>query len=161
MTAKIQRTTILSLESMVPLVTESELQGWKLVRRLIDDYVSGINRFDADGECLFLATSDGAVVGVCGLNVDPYSADPDIGRVRHLYVLPAHRRTGVGKQLVQAVISQAHSRFGQLSDYVHPKSSSRQAVCTSDWDSCPPLDIPDATHVLGIAFWLRSSSSAQ
>jgi GNAT superfamily N-acetyltransferase len=54
------------------------------------------------------------VVGVCGLNIDPYTANEGVGRVRHLYVLSAFRRRGVGRGLTAAVIEAARGRFGQL-----------------------------------------------
>ena len=54
------------------------------------------------------------VIGVCGLNVDPYAEDPRIGRVRHLYVLALHRRAGVGEQLVADIIETARSHFARL-----------------------------------------------
>jgi GNAT superfamily N-acetyltransferase len=37
-----------------------------------------------------------------------------VGRVRHLYVLTEFRRLGIGRQLVQAVVASAQSRFGSL-----------------------------------------------
>jgi len=54
------------------------------------------------------------LVGVCGLNIDPYAADRRVGRVRHLYVLSAFRRRGVGRHLVTAVIEMARGRFDRL-----------------------------------------------
>lgn len=96
------------------LVAESEQQGLRFVRRLVDEWTSGANRFDRPGEALFIARGDGHVVGVCGLNVDPYAADPSVGRVRHLYVRVADRRRGVGRQLVAAVIDAARGRFARL-----------------------------------------------
>jgi hypothetical protein len=69
------------------LIAESEL---RFVRRLADDWVSVANRFDRPGEALFVARLPGQVVGVRGLNVDPYTAEPGVGRVRHLYVAAAH-----------------------------------------------------------------------
>jgi len=52
------------------LLAESEQAGLRLVRRLIEEWVSGANRFDRPGEMLVGAWLDGRVVGVCGLNVD-------------------------------------------------------------------------------------------
>ena len=51
---------------------------------------------------------------MCGLNVDPYAAAPDVGRVRHLYVRSAYRKLGAGQQLVAEVIAAARERFGTL-----------------------------------------------
>jgi GNAT superfamily N-acetyltransferase len=61
-----------------------------------------------------VAVQDGRVIGVCGLNVDPYAGIPRVGRVRHLYVLTAHRRGGVGRSLVEAVVDAAGDRFDEL-----------------------------------------------
>jgi GNAT superfamily N-acetyltransferase len=66
------------------------------------------------GEALFVARVGERVVGVCGLNVDPYTAEPRVGRVRHLYVLSGQRRLGVGRRLVSEVIEAARGRFDRL-----------------------------------------------
>jgi GNAT superfamily N-acetyltransferase len=97
-----------------PLVTESESAGYRLVRRLADEWASGENRFDRPGEVLFAAWMDGRLIGACGLNVDPYTKAAGVGRVRHLYVLSAYRRLGVGGQLVGRVVDAARGRFGRL-----------------------------------------------
>ena len=74
----------------------------------------GANRFDGPGEVLFVARVAGHAVGVCGLNVDPYAGDSGVGRVRHLYVLAAQRRAGIGRRLVAEIIAAARGRFGRL-----------------------------------------------
>ena len=96
------------------MVAESERQGFRFVRRLVEEWSSGANRFDRPGEVLFAARAGDDLVGVCGLNVDPYAGDPRIGRVRHLYVLVPYRRAGVGEQLVADVIDSARGRFARL-----------------------------------------------
>src|SRR5437870_5417244 len=74
----------------------------------------GAAGFVRAGEALFAARVDGRIVGVCGLNRDPYTAEARVGRVRHLYVLEAHRRHGVGRRLVAAVMAAACSTFDRL-----------------------------------------------
>jgi GNAT superfamily N-acetyltransferase len=54
------------------------------------------------------------LIGVCGLNADPYVADEATGRVRRLYVLRAYRGRGVGRQLLRAVLAAAAGRFQRL-----------------------------------------------
>ena len=110
----IERVTDLQPERLAPLIAESEQHGLRFVQRLADEWTAGANRFDRPGEALFLARSGERVVGVCGLNVDPYVAQPKIGRVRHLYVLAAHRRLGIGEQLVTRIIETARGRFERL-----------------------------------------------
>jgi GNAT superfamily N-acetyltransferase len=104
----------LPLDALDVLVIESEQAGSTFVRRLVDEWRSGANRFDRPGEALFGAWLDGRLVGVCGLNVDPYSAEPRVGRVRHLYVLTDGRRSGVGRELVAAVIAASRASFDTL-----------------------------------------------
>jgi GNAT superfamily N-acetyltransferase len=99
---------------LTALVEEAERSGYRFVRRLVDEWASGVNRFDRPGEALFAAELGGQVVGVCGLNADPYITAGRVGRVRHLYVLAAHRRAGVGGRLMAAVIAAAPGPFDRL-----------------------------------------------
>ncbi len=136
-------------DALAPLVAESEQAGWRFVRRLADDLRLGANRFDLQGECLFVALASGTVVGVCGLNRDPYLADSSVGRVRRLYVLAAHRGSGVGRRLVQAVVSAATGQFrrlrvrtenpqaGRLYERLGFVPVAREADCTHALDLAP------------------------
>ena len=110
----IERLHDLRPERVAPLVAESERADLSFVRRLVEEFVSGRNRFDRPGEALFAATLAGRTIGVCGLNVDPYASGPKVGRVRHLYVLMEHRHLGVGRQLVGEVIQVARASFENL-----------------------------------------------
>ena len=96
------------------LRAESLQEGFRFMERLCVEWASSANRFHAPGEALFLAVADDQVVGVCGLNRDPYAHDPRTGRVRRLYVLPAYRRGGVGRALLEAVIASAQHHFDLL-----------------------------------------------
>jgi GNAT superfamily N-acetyltransferase len=97
-----------------PLEEEALGDGYRFMSRLRTELEDGSNRFYKPGEALFLAWQDDAVVGVCGLNQDPYLGDPRIGRVRHLYVCKGARRFGVGRALVEAVIEAARGAFDTL-----------------------------------------------
>jgi GNAT superfamily N-acetyltransferase len=96
------------------LTVEGEHSGSRVVRRLVEEWASGVNRFDRPGEILLGAWAGGRVVGVCGLNVDPYITDERVGRVRHLYVLSTFRRLGIGRHLTAAVVEAARGRFDIL-----------------------------------------------
>src|SRR5262245_24926432 len=97
----IERLTEASPALFDAMVAESEGARSRFVRRLADEWASGTNRFDRPGEVLFVAWADGRLIGACGLNVDPYTQAPGVGRVRHLYVLTDYRRSGVGRRLVE------------------------------------------------------------
>ena len=101
-------------ETLDGLLADSEREGSRFVRRLVDEWATGTNRFDRPGEALFIARIGDRLVGICGLNVDPYAAAANVGRVRRLYVLSAYRGLGVGRRLVMAVLQAARGRFDVL-----------------------------------------------
>jgi GNAT superfamily N-acetyltransferase len=111
---RIERLTEASADLFDALVAESESAGYRFVRRLADEWASGANRFDRPGEALFAAWMNGRLIGACGLNVDPYTLAPGVGRVRHLYVLTDCRRFGIGQRLVEQVLGAARGRFNRL-----------------------------------------------
>ena len=96
------------------LVQASANEGFGLLERLRDEWRCGANTFVLPGEALFEARHKGALVGVCGLNRDPYADDPSVGRVRRLYVAPEARRMGVGRRLVSAVLREACGHFATV-----------------------------------------------
>jgi GNAT superfamily N-acetyltransferase len=86
-------------------------EGFRFVDRLASEWHTGINRFDQMGEMLLGAVLVGELVAICGLNRDPYAADPGVARLRHLYVLPRARRQGIATGLVTQVLMQAEEVF--------------------------------------------------
>ena len=96
------------------LSREAEALGFPFLRRLIEEWSTGANRFDGQGEVLFAASLQGRLVGIGGLNRDPYSRDPGVGRVRHLYVLEAFRHQGIGKHLLDSIVEAARGVFSEL-----------------------------------------------
>jgi GNAT superfamily N-acetyltransferase len=111
---EIVRLEKLPMQDLQLLVEESRAQGYEFIDRLISEYADGTNQFKKPGESLFGVYFDQQLVAIGGLNRDPYLSQPDIGRVRHLYVLSAWRKQGIGKQLVQAIIAAAKGRFRLL-----------------------------------------------
>ena len=110
----IERLTHLTPELLAAPIAESEAHGLRFVRRLTDEWLNGVNRFDQPGEALFAVRDAADIVAVGGLNIDPYTTDPATGRVRHLYVLAAHRRRGLGALLVTEIIAAARGHFHAL-----------------------------------------------
>ncbi|MEM7591726.1 MAG: GNAT family N-acetyltransferase [Cyanobacteria bacterium P01_A01_bin.83] len=51
------------------------------------------------------------MIGICGLNTDPYLKDSKIVRLRHLYVESAWRKKGVGLLLVTKLIHEAKQHY--------------------------------------------------
>jgi GNAT superfamily N-acetyltransferase len=113
--ARVERVTSLAAVPLSRLLMVGLVDGHSLVQRLCDDWRSGANRFDRQGEALFVAWRGARLAGVCGLNRDPFSdARPDDARLRHLYVEPAARRAGVGRELSLRCIDHARDGFARV-----------------------------------------------
>ena len=96
---------------LAALAEEAQSEGYGFVQRLISDWHSGANRYGRPGERLAGAFWSGELVGVCGLNRDPYTDRHDVGRLRHLYVRKSDRHRGIGAALVQQLLKGASPPF--------------------------------------------------
>jgi GNAT superfamily N-acetyltransferase len=96
------------------LAEASRKEGFWMLVRLIDGWRDGRNRFKRRGEMLLGAWHGDMLVGVGGLNVDPYVEGRREGRVRHVYIAAAYRRRGVGRLLVGAIVDRARRHFPVL-----------------------------------------------
>ena len=67
----------------VALEKEAVGAGFRFLTRLINEWHSGANRFDAPGECLMAAYLNQQLIGIGGLSVDPY-ADNNVARLRRV-----------------------------------------------------------------------------
>ncbi len=138
----------LPLNRIADMLAESEASGYGFLRRVVDEWESGVNRFSRPGEALLLAEMNRRWVGVCGLSIDPYLNDPRIGRVRNVYVLAECRRCGIGRRLVQEAISLARRHFDRL------RLRGEEAGPASLYESLGfrPCDgIPNCTHILELS----------
>ena len=132
--------------SIDALRKRSVAEGHGLVERAVTGWADGSNRFDRNGEAFFLARDDWRVVGMCGLNVDPYLDDPRLGRIRHLYVDPQYRRRGIGSSLVESSLTAAAERFDRVRLRTFDLSAGRFYVSLG----FKPVDEDAATHSLSL-----------
>jgi predicted GNAT family acetyltransferase len=120
--------------------------------RLEREWADGSNRFDQAGERLLGLFEGATLVAVGGLSRDPYAGDPSIGRIRHIYVRPRWRRTGLATQLIGELM-----RGGPA--FVRLRLRTRNPAARRLYEGLGfrPVEEQDATHaVLGRA---RSASS--
>ncbi|MEQ8856730.1 GNAT family N-acetyltransferase [Gimesia sp.] len=96
------------------LAEEARSQGYRMLDRLQQEWREGTNCFDREGECVLIAVRSDRIVGVCGLNRDPYCARDDVGRVRRLYVSVEFRRQDIGRQLVETIQQHCQEKFSQF-----------------------------------------------
>jgi GNAT superfamily N-acetyltransferase len=131
--------------ALAEIASEADRTGCFFVRRLKEEWTSGVNRFSEPGEALFGAWLEGRLVGVGGLNVDPYAGDERVGRVRRLYVLQGFRRRGVATLLVQAALNAARGRFRELRLRTQ---NDKAGQFYERLGFLPAVDRADCTHVM-------------
>lgn len=131
---------------LAPLLAASRAEGFCFVTRLVAEIADG--GFEKPGAALFGAYDYGVgLVGVVGLTRDLWvveSGEKDVGRVRHLYVLPAYRSKGAGRVLVATLTDEArlHYRMLRLRTDTSAATAFYRAL---SFDKCSG---PHATHLL-------------
>jgi len=93
------------------ILTESKSLGYGMIERLIFEWESGANDFRKENEAFFAYERGGKVLGVGGINEEPYLHIKHYGRMRHLYVLKEWRRNRVGTEIVKATIKLPLNEF--------------------------------------------------
>jgi GNAT superfamily N-acetyltransferase len=135
----------LPLDRFAEMLAESEVSGYQFLRRVVDEWESGVNRFSRPGEALLIAQLSGRWVGACGLSIDPYLNDPRVGRVRNVYVLAEHRRMGTGRRLIEEAIARACANFEVLRLRGEEEGPARLYESLG-FRTC--RGIPNCTHIL-------------
>lgn len=106
--------TRLSRDDLQPLLEASLAEGYDFVQQLWEEYQSGVNRFDAGGAALLGVYDGDVMIAIGGVHPDPYLQQAEIGRIRHVYVLPQQRRAKVGRALMLGLIDHARAHFRVL-----------------------------------------------
>lgn len=98
----------------VALEEESRQSGLRMLGRLREEWESGVNRFDGPADILFGAFDGHILVGIGGRTIDPFENNTKTGRVRHVYVAQNLRRLGIGRLLVERILSDAGLYFTRI-----------------------------------------------
>lgn len=93
------------------LVQESKEEGFKFLKKLINEYENELNTFNKSGECLYGIFQGEKLIGIGGLNADPYTENNKVGRLRRFYIAKDYRRIGLGKLLLNKLLSHAEKYF--------------------------------------------------
>lgn len=130
------------------LVAESEREGYRFVRRFLDEYESGVNDFSAQGEALFSVLDNGKLIGIGGVNVQP-GGDLSIGRLRHLYISRSVRGSGFGKNLVSVIENHSRQYFNKLVLFTNFENS----IGFYEKLGYVPINLPKISHekIIGIS----------
>jgi GNAT superfamily N-acetyltransferase len=123
---------------------EARDEGYDFLDRLVEDWLSGENRFDGPGEVFCGSFDCGILVAGGGLNRDPFLTDPEVGRIRRVYVRRAWRNRGVGEALVRWLLDIARTHFRR----VRLRAENAGAARLYERIGFSPIDDLNATHIL-------------
>ncbi len=123
---------------------EAGEEGYNFLDRLVEDWLNGENRFDGPGEVFCGTIEDGIIVAVGGLNRDPFLANPEVGRIRRVYVRRGWRNRGVGEALVRWLLAEARKSFRS----VRLRAENAGAARLYERIGFAPIDDSHATHLL-------------
>ena len=126
------------------LKAESMAAGFNMLRRLEENWLSGQNRFDKPGEKLSGFYADGLLIGVCGLNQDPYMPSAGAGRLRHLYVGIEWRRMRAGITLLKTILEGSERWF----DFINTNAPQSAFSFYEGAGFIPLADAGNVTHRL-------------
>jgi GNAT superfamily N-acetyltransferase len=112
--SEFRRIQALPADALAPLLEESTSEGFRFVDRLSREWQDGKVRFDQPGELLLAAFEGETIVAIGGLTPDPYSDEPALGRLRHIYVRREARRRGIGRRLVRMLEHTARPMYRAL-----------------------------------------------
>ena len=107
------------------LIEESKEEGFHFLLKLINEYKNNTNTFSGIGECLYGIFQDDVLIGIAGVNQDPYSKNNKIGRLRRFYVSKAYRQKGVGSLLLKRMLCEAKEYFQVVVLYTDTKRASQ------------------------------------
>lgn len=94
---------------------EASAESYRFVEGLREAWLAGHYAGGDDRFVTFAAFQEGELSGIGALTPDPYDPEPDLLRVRHVYVRPLHRGTGIGRVLAAALIQQGLALAPRLS----------------------------------------------
>lgn len=118
---RVTRNSLPDLERLAEIAMH-EQHG--MVDRLLIDFREGSNTFSKPGEGLWVVRESGRAIAVGGINIDPYYDDSSLGRIRHLYVHPQFRRSGVGTDLMKLIEDSGTQYFESFQLFTtHPIAS--------------------------------------
>ena len=131
-------------EAFAAILAEAPQADGAFMLRVRDEWLSGDVRFDGPGEILLGIHIGGSLAGVGGVTIDPYSPEPGLGRVRHLYVVKQCRGRGVGRLLMEAILAHARMHFRKL----RPRTHNPRAARLYERIGFTRVDAPEETHRL-------------
>ncbi len=131
------------LDAVRDLAALARSEGFQFLDRLVAELENQTVRLDAADEFFVCAIEQSRIVAVGGITPDPYANEPNVGRVRHVYVHPKARRSGIGRALIVALEQRAPRSYSTLRLRTDTPAAARFYEALG---YRPVIDV-DATHI--------------
>lgn len=112
---KFEAVVDLDFITLEALILSSEQEGFKFISRLKNDWLNKTNRFDKANENLYEISLNNVIIGIGGINKNPYNENGNVGRLRHFYLLPNYRRKGIGRKFIQFILKESRMKYDKIS----------------------------------------------
>ena len=126
---------------------EAREEGYGFVELTVQQWIAGADRFDGPGAFLCGYFDEAVLLAIGGLSRDPYLNDPEVGRLRRIYVRAGWRAHGVGTQMTEYLISEAKKTFRT----VRLRAENDRAARLYERLGFLPVTDPHASHILRFA----------
>lgn len=124
-TIQIKQVISFPVEGFDILLEESEAEGFRFLRRLKEDWENGANIFKEEGEGLYYLLEKGELVGIGGINIDPYISKTKAGRLRRFYIKKSKRGRQFGKKLLAFVLEKHRNDFAEFTLFTDTVAAAR------------------------------------
>ena len=138
---KLRLTKRYQAEELAELVVLSNAEGFRFIDRLGADSEAETPTFAAPGAFGFGWYLGEKLVAVGGMTPDPYVGIP-AGRVRRVYVHPEHRRNGLGRGLIKAILEEGRSMYTLFT----LRAATPEAAALYESLGFVASDLPETTH---------------
>ena len=102
------------LKAVEGLASVAKSEGFRFLDRLLNELEAQTLELDAADNFYLCVVHDDEIVGIGGVTHDPYADGPAVGRIRHVYIHPAHRRSGLGRLLIRKIETHARDAYSVL-----------------------------------------------
>lgn len=111
------------IDGFEELMRESVEEGFRFLERLKDEWEKGINSFRKEGEALYRIKEGKELVGIGGINNDPYDERPRSGRLRRFYIKKSRRGQKLGKKLLLFMLEKHKRDFDRFALYTDTQAA--------------------------------------
>ncbi len=96
------------------LIAAGLAEGQKFLERASANWSRPGGPYEDPRSMMVVVFQEGVAVAMAGVAPDEYARDPDVGRLKHVYVRASHRRRGLADAMVRFCLARCEAGFRRL-----------------------------------------------